>query len=273
MNNEYLIVLDLDGTLLTKTKKIPLTCKRYIRKLVSKGYKVAIASGRPARNVRKFYDELKLNTPIISLNGLHINYPDNPKRDRRIFFNKALIKNICDTINKKFPINNVIFETDKVIYITNKDAWLETDFWLTNMQVVYGKLEDNIKQNIMTFIIELKDKNYDQNALLKLFKPYLDFGVRLWQGKYRGFIEIHELKSNKYLAIMDVAKELKIKKENIYAFGDDLNDIDMIKNLPHAYAMKNAQPEILKIAKCYTKYDNNHQGVKRELKIILKHLK
>lgn len=273
MKNDYLIVLDLDGTLLTKDKKIPLASKRYIHKLVKQGYNVLLASGRPARNVRKFYDELKLNTPIISLNGLHINFPQNPSRDERIYFNKSLIKDICDTINKKFPINNIIFETDKDIYITNKDGWLEPDFWLTNMQVVYGNLSDNMTHKIMTFIIELKNKDYDQEELLKLFKRYQGFGVRLWKGKYLRFVEVYECKNNKYLAIMKIAKELGVKKDNIYAFGDDLNDIDMLANLPHAYAMKNAQPEVLAISKKCTKYDNDHQGVKKELKVILKQLK
>ena len=75
MTSDYLIVIDLDGTLLPKNKKIPLLTKRYIRSLIKKGYNIVLASGRPARNIKVFYEQLGLKTPIISLNGIHIHYP------------------------------------------------------------------------------------------------------------------------------------------------------------------------------------------------------
>lgn len=272
MRSDYLIVLDLDGTLLTRSKKIPLISKLYLRHLKNIGYKIVLASGRPARSVRKFHRDLRLNTPIISLNGLHIHYFNHPEDDRRKYCDKEMIKTISNDVAKIFEINNIICETDKSIYITNKDGWLDKDFWLVNMKVKYGTLEDNLKNKVMTHIIELKDKNFNEEDVKKIFTKYEHYLPRCWTGKFRGFIEVYDDINNKYEAIKDIAKELNVKLENVYAFGDDLNDIDMLKNLPNAYAMANSLDSVKKVAHNVTKYDNEHQGVIRELRSILKNL-
>jgi len=273
MTSDYLIVLDLDGTILTKSKKIPLLSKLYLRGLSKKGYKIVLASGRPARSVRKFHQDLKLNTPIISLNGLHIHYFDKPENDRRKYCDKNMIKTISNDISKEFEINNIICETDKEIYITNKDGWLDKDFWLVNMKVKYGSLEENLKNKVMTHIVELKDKDFDEDKLKKLFCKYEHYLPRCWSGKFRGFVEVYDDINNKYEAIKDIAKELNINIDNVIAFGDDLNDIDMLKNLKNAYCMCNALDNVKAISHNITKHDNEHNGVMRELHSILKKLK
>lgn len=271
-NKDYLIVLDLDGTLLTKKKEIPFLTKLYLRKLNKKGYNIVLGSGRPARNIGKFQGELRLNNPMIALNGLHVHYPNNEDKDRRIFFDPKKIKEIVKIVGKHFKIKNIICETDKDIYITNKDAYLEPDFWLTNMKTVYGTLDINLKNPVMTFLMELEDPKFNQRKLKSLFKN-TGCNVRCWVDDYQGFIEIYQEHSNKARAILDLAKEMNIKKENIYAFGDDLNDIEMLRDLPNAYVMKNAKPNVKKISHHETHYDNEHEGVRRELKVILKNLK
>ncbi|MCQ2792444.1 MAG: HAD family hydrolase [Bacilli bacterium] len=269
MKNKYLFVIDLDGTLLPKTKKIPFFTKRYLSKINQQGCKVILASGRPAHNIRKFYDELKLDTPIIALNGLHINYPDNPSLDERVFFPAEKIKSIVELVSKHFAINNVINETDKEIYITNDKAYLDPKFWLTNMKVVYGTLEENLKNPVMTFLMELKDRNFDQNKLKALFKD-TGCSVRCWIDDYQGYIEIYEEHSNKARAVRKVARYMEKAMSEVYAFGDDLNDIEMLRDIANAYAMKNAPELIKKIARHHTRYDNEHEGVKKEIKRIIK---
>ena len=69
-----------------------------------------------------------------------------------------------------------------------------------------------------------------------------------------------------------IAKEMKVPMNKVYAFGDDLNDIEMLKDIPNAYCMKNAKPNIKKISHNITKYDNEHEGVMKEIKRIIKSL-
>ncbi len=272
MKNNYLFAVDLDGTLLNKKKKVPFLSKRYLNKINKQGYKVVLCSGRPARNIKKFYDECRLDGPIIALNGLHLHHPNNPNLDTRIFFSPRKIKEIVKLVSKHFKIKNIINETDKEIYITNDKAHLEYNFWLINMKVEYGTLDDNLKHPVMTFIMELEDPHFDQEKLKQLFKN-TGCNVRCWVDSYQGYIEIFEEHSNKDRAIKEIAKEMNIDINNVYAFGDDLNDIEMLKSLPNAYCMKNAQESVKKISHLFTKHDNEHQGVKKEIKRIIKTLK
>ena len=163
-------------------------------------------------------------------------------------------------------------ETDQYIYITNHRAYLDPKFWLTNMKVVYGTLDENLKNPVMTFLMELKDRNFDQAKLKQLFVG-TGCNVRCWIDDYQGYIEIFEEHSNKAKAIEIVAKEMNISMDEVYAFGDDLNDIEMLRDIANAYAMKNAPENIKKIAHHQTKYDNEHEGVKKEIKRIRKSLK
>ncbi len=184
-----------------------------------------------------------------------------------------MIKTITKDFSKHFEINNVICETDREIFVTNKDAWLDKDFWLLNMKVHYGCLDDNLKNKVMTHIIELKDKNFSEEEVNKIFIKYDHYLPRCWTGKFRGFIEVYDDINNKYEAIKEISKELNVKLENVIAFGDDLNDIDMLKSLTNSYAMKNSYDSIKAISHHVTKHDNEHQGVMRELHTILKNLK
>ena len=45
------------------------------------------------------------------------------------------------------------------------------------------------------------------------------------------------------------------------AFGDNLNDLEMIQEVGLGVAMKNAKPEILQVSDLVTETDNNHNGV------------
>ncbi|MCQ2794240.1 MAG: HAD family hydrolase [Bacilli bacterium] len=270
--SDILFAFDLDGTLLPKNKEIPYFTKRYLKRIIKRGYKIVLCSGRPARNIEKFQSDLGLTSPIIALNGLHIHYPNNEKKDHRIYFPPDTIKNIVKLVNAKFKIKNIICETDKEIYITNKDAYLQPEFWLTNMKVVYGTLEENLKHPVMTFLMELEDRDFDQAKLKQLFDR-TGCDVRCWVDDYQGFIEIFNIYSNKAAAIIRLAKELKVDIDNVFAFGDDLNDIEMLRELPNSYVMKNAKPDIKKFAKHETRHDNEHEGVKKEVKAIIKKLK
>lgn len=272
MKNKCLFVIDLDGTLLPNTKKIPFFTIKYLNQINKQGYRVVLASGRPARNVKKFHTDIKLDTPIIALNGLHIHYPKHTSKDRRIFLPPEKVKMITKLVSKHFKIKNIICETDKEIYITNKDAYLDPNFWLTNMQVVYGTLNNNLKHKVMTFLIEMEDRNFNQKKLLKLFKG-TGYYARCWIDDYQGYVEIFDENSNKARAIKQVAREMNIPLKKVFAFGDDMNDIEMLRDLPNSYAMKNSRKGLFKYAKHITKYDNEHEGVRKEIETILKTIK
>lgn len=64
-----MIAVDLDGTLLNGESKLSDFTKETIKKISKKGHHVVIATGRPYRMAKDFYDQLELETPMINFNG------------------------------------------------------------------------------------------------------------------------------------------------------------------------------------------------------------
>ena len=68
MKKGYLIAVDLDGTLIQNLNDYDIKSFDYLRKLAKDNY-VIIATGRPLRASKFYYDLLELKTPIINYNG------------------------------------------------------------------------------------------------------------------------------------------------------------------------------------------------------------
>lgn len=72
---QHLIVLDLDGTLLTDNHTISPKTKQTLMKAKEAGHLIMIATGRPFRASNIYYQELGLTTPIVNFNGAYIHHP------------------------------------------------------------------------------------------------------------------------------------------------------------------------------------------------------
>ena len=69
-----LLALDLDGTLLNSSGKIPEANKQAIKKAEEKGVLVTIATGRRFRDALPVGLELELNATLITYNGALLKY-------------------------------------------------------------------------------------------------------------------------------------------------------------------------------------------------------
>src|SRR5215211_5391122 len=73
-----LVAIDLDGTLLSTRKTITPKTHTAIKAAAAAGIKVVLATARPPRSVRTYYEALNLDTPTINYNGALI--WDEPRR-------------------------------------------------------------------------------------------------------------------------------------------------------------------------------------------------
>lgn len=64
-----LVAIDLDGTLLSSQKTITPFTFNALRAVMERGVKVVLATARPPRSVRGYYQALGLDTPTINYNG------------------------------------------------------------------------------------------------------------------------------------------------------------------------------------------------------------
>lgn len=266
---KYLIALDMDGTLLNSQHCISPETKKYLKKLAKDGHKIIISSGRPIRGIRPYYNELELNTPAICYNGAYI-YPGEEKNlpEYCSSFPKEKILKIIKDISYDY-LDNVILETNNDIYLLHDDEELDIFFTKKEMNVHLGLIEDNLNEDTMTMLIKVKDQKY--NPLVKnVVESHPNFKLRFWSGKWYEISEIYYDNVNKGQALQRIADYYHISKENIIAFGDANNDVELLEYAGIGVAMKNAEDELKEIADIITLDDNNNDGIKKTLETIIK---
>lgn len=266
-NKPYIIAFDMDGTLLNNKKKISFKTKHYLRKLTKQGHKIILASGRPSRAIKKYYDELKLSTPMICYNGAYTFSPvDKLFPPFEFEFPLEAIKSLY---KEMLPYSkNVMCETDTEIFVDKEDKYLAKFFWYEDMKIYHGSLDKILNKNPMTMIVQLNDKNIDENLIVNIAHKYKDIEVRFWTGS--PYFELFYKETSKGASIKQIADFYHIDKEHIIVFGDAENDVEMFEVAANSIAMKNGKDSLKEHAKYISLKDNNHNGIYYTLKAFFK---
>ena len=69
-------------------------------------------------------------------------------------------------------------------------------------------------------------------------------------------------------AIRILQESLQIRPEETMAFGDQLNDVEMLKQAYYSYAVENARPEVKETAR-FLADSNEDDGVLKVLRLLL----
>ncbi len=269
---KHLIALDLDGTLLYDWATLKEETKEYLKKLKAQGHELVIATGRPYRSSIRFYDELELDTPLINYNGGLITWRNNPDFEE---VNIVVDRDAVIDIFKKNAdyIDNAFCEIRDDIYLIKRTEEIEDMLhYFNGAQLYTGPFEETLPQDQGTngFIIVA---NEGQGHLIEEYvaRTYPDkLLTRNWGNEHKFIIELYTPKTNKGLAIKHVADTLSIKRENIIAFGDGDNDVEMLEFAGKGVAMKNARAQLLEVADVRLPHTNQENGIEKFLKKYFK---
>jgi len=263
----YIIAFDMDGTLLNDKKKISFKTLHYLRKLSKRGHKIILASGRPSRALYKYYNLLRLDTPMVCYNGAYLFSPKDPNfKPIEFEFPRDIIINCVEEL-KEFKLN-VMCETETEIWVDLPDDYLAKFFWYQGMNIHYGELRDTLKKDPMTCIVQAKQEYTDTSAIDKIVEKYPGIGARFWTGS--PYFELFYKTTSKGASLEEIEKYYNIPKERLIAFGDAENDIEMLKHAGIAVCMKNGKDSLKENASVITKKDNNHNGIYYALKKLIK---
>jgi Cof subfamily protein (haloacid dehalogenase superfamily) len=268
VESRYLIALDLDGTLLNKDKVISPSTLRYLKKIKEK-HVVVLATGRPYRSFKKYYDQLELTTPMVCYNGAYVTHPHDSSFNTSSFaFPKDVAISIYQTLGKSI-LDNVMCETNDFIWLLKKEDSLANFFWLNDMKILHGDLTKTLHLDPMTMILKSKFRSKESDAaIFKAVEAYPGLRVRFWGDSL--FSEIFYEHVSKGAALVELLNYYNIPKSQFIAFGDAENDREMLQLAHHSFAMINGIDEIKKIAKYTTEKDNHHHGIIHTLKTKFK---
>ncbi|WP_392388595.1 Cof-type HAD-IIB family hydrolase [Gracilibacillus timonensis] len=250
---QKIVFLDIDDTILDHRKQIPQATRKAVEQLHNNGVIVSIATGRAPFMIQDILKELQISSHI-TFNGQHV-----------VHNNEIIYRN---------PIDSSVVQA-------------LTTFSMENDHPLVYQSDHDMRSNVSesSFIekgmnsLKLKHPLIDEDYYNKhdIFQVLL-FNEKSEQGAYEDkfdqlrFVRWHEFScdvlpgnGSKAHGIKEFVKILGIKWENTYAFGDGLNDIEMIESVHTGVAMGNAMPEVKKVADLITENVENN-GLSRAMR-------
>lgn len=260
MKNIKLVALDMDGTLLDSNKQLPADFIPWVK--AHPHIRTMIASGRQYYTLLKDFEEIKDDLLFIAENGGLV-YDKN-----QVIFCDAM-----DVDDAKMCLSQIQTMPGVVPVVGGeKSAYIET-------------VEPRIYEYIKAFFVRLEtvdclEKCLNQDRIVKIavyvdacraeevFPTIMNLPGRLksvLSGK--SWIDIANNTVNKGAAVAATLQKLDISPRDAMAFGDYLNDYEMLQVCGESYCMENGHPDVKKVAK-YIAESNDNDGVMRVLRQI-----
>lgn len=258
---KHLIVCDLDGSLLNHEGDVAALSKRVLRHLESLGHKVIIATGRPYSGTINIYHDLGIGNPLITDNGGSIHHPKDQDFEVIQYF---IPKDVTHKLFKatKDYLNSAFYSDSHTVYAYKYDPRLRMFFSSLDKREVIDKPFDEFETEATGIIYLVKTEHIGD------FETYMDttchdiLSYRMWGvDKKHAVYEIYLKHISKASAIDYVRNWFGIQKEHVIAFGDGVNDLEMLSYANPGVAMKNAMAETKEKADIILDKTNDEHGI------------
>jgi Cof subfamily protein (haloacid dehalogenase superfamily) len=252
-----LVVSDVDGTLVTKDKRITPAALDAIRLLREQGIKFTVISSRPPQAIRVVGNVIGLTDPVPAFNGGLLVGPDLKTVHREKLLDQVVAARLLERLQQ-----------------SNVDIWVYTDthWYVPSLTAPYVEHEiHSVKYEPMAltdFSVIRKDR------IAKIVGVSEDFDAlavteKKVQTEFRGavsaslsqkyYLDITHPSANKGEGILLLSELLQIPPSQIATIGDMQNDVYMFKKSGLSIAMGNAAPEVQQQAN-YVTATNEDEG-------------
>jgi hypothetical protein len=248
-------VSDLDGTLLDNPKFLSKKYVKDLNELMDKGLKFTIATGRDMKKTLKAIPGLNLPYPCILTNGALL--ADLKSQEFLKITNiKPTIINEILTLSHEFKIPPIVFavfnpNSKKVTF--NKGTWgsegikpLKSEHYLPFKEQDVVSIQFHTKKELLDPFKDIIYKNFKNETNL-IYIEDVAYNALGYEGEWY-WLEINSHEAGKAQMLRYLTNHLKIKMEDVIAFGDNHNDIGMLKAAGYGIAMENSPDELKAIA-------------------------
>ena len=253
-----LIASDLDGTLLNDKKQLPDGFFDFLDTLSQNGLSFAAASGRQYYSVEEVFAPVRDKMLFIAENG-GIAF-DGGKMIYSHPLDNSDILRIAETIDGLYRKGvRMELSGENAVYLFGND----TEF-IDRVKVFCGKGRVKVVnswQEALSLDKIIKIAIYDEDAenrsypLLKELEPNLNviLSAAVWVDVVGGDV-------SKGRSLRELMAYVGADYDETMAFGDYLNDYEMIKQCKYGFAVENAHADLKKAA-AYIAPSNNDNGV------------
>lgn len=255
---DKIIFFDIDGTLYSSKTGIPQSTIHALKKLSENGHKMVMCTGRSRGMVPDTFFQLGFDGMIAGA-GTYVEYHG------KVLYKKMLtpeeVKKVIDWGRKENL--GIVLEGDRHGYYDPE-----------NQEAYYLEARKRIEMECETTLVPLEEAvDIPKWTYRNLDMEKKKEAERLMDYKFKGVfheplqaVEFIPSNGNKAKGIEQILEYTGLSRENAYAFGDSVNDLDMIQYVKYGIAMGNAGPELLEIAPYHTariEEDGIEKGLKK----------
>lgn len=251
-----IIFCDMDGTLLTSANKLPIGFDGMIAELKRRNIIFAPASGRQFFSLIRSFEDYRDDFLFIAENGTFVSY-----HGEEIFSCPLEVESA-----EKVLAASEGFENIMRVYCGKKDAYIlrtqdkpeyTAELFKYYTHSIFVDSFDEVDDEPLKIAFFDPTGKAKQNVYDKLAQFYDTLQV---VPSSNNWVDVMSPNINKGEAVKNIQRALNIQPEECAAFGDYINDVEMLQVVGYGFAMGNAHPDVKAIAK-YTVPNNNLGGV------------
>lgn len=249
-----IVFIDIDGTLVNEDKQIPEDAKLAIKKLKEKNIPIVLATGRAPYFFTNIREELEINS-FVCFNGSYVVH------EGQEIYAKPIPKETLESLEKIALENNhpLVFQGSKECCANHEE-------------------HAHIIESFQSLKINKPEYRKDYWKEADIFQCLLfckEEEEHLYPEKFSTihFVRWHPVSTDvipkggsKAYGISQILEKLQIDPSEVVAFGDGLNDREMLSFVGMGVAMGNAHDEVKPFANFTTKHVNEgglYHGLKK----------
>ena len=260
-----LVACDMDGTLLDSQKRLPADFPQVMTALKERGVCFAVASGRQYAALRRDFEAYLEDMMFICENGALV-----MQRDERLLIDPVDPRELYRIVTAAKDLRGVYPVVCRAgVALIEKSA---SDEFIRNTRMYYpsvevvadltalGRLPDVCK-------VAFYDEGDAQTHELPVLRAKLEGPLSIiLSGEH--WVDVMKPGVDKGCAMRGIQQKLGISAAECMAFGDYLNDCELLQAVGESYAMENAHPALKALAR-HIAPSNDENGVMRVVRAAL----
>lgn len=260
-----LIASDMDGTLLDQNGQVPPETFGLILALRERGVRFVASSGRRYDRLCDFFSPVKDRMDFVASNGAQV-FADGVQIDREVYSHLA-IRRLAKTVAMFPNMHLALFDRTKSYLLDDEDKFVrEVDKDLPNVERIYELPSPQV--SIIKASIFCDDGNVMDNA----YVLQRDLGgLFTFAPSGSSYIDVMQPGISKASGIAQVMEYHGIDASEVMAFGDAMNDYEIIRFVGTGCAMANGRPALRAVADRVIGSNVEH-AVQSEMRRVLESL-
>ncbi|MBS4207778.1 Cof-type HAD-IIB family hydrolase [Bacillus sp. FJAT-50079] len=250
-----IVFFDIDGTLLDHEKNLPVAVKEAVKTLQNNGVYTAIATGRGPFMITSLLKELDIES-YVAFNGSYVVF------NNEVIYTKPLARESLGQLAKKAEDNGhpLVFMNEHTLK-SNVSYDERISQSLKSLKLIHPDHDPNFyhKEEIYQALLFAKEGETDYISEFEDSQTFIRW--------HETAMDIVPKGGSKAEGIKKLIERLGFEMENVYAFGDGFNDVEMLQTVGMGVAMGNAH-EAVKMHADYVTTDVDDNGIVNGLKAV-----